>query len=190
MSASRQWKKYFEVTVLLPFLDHLISDRETRFSKHVSKAAQIQGLLPKFLSPELSVAAIQDAVQFYSADLPNAEVIDEFARWKTKCVSIPVDERPSSLEECLKACGSASYPNLTALLKLFAVLPLSSVSCERSASALRRLHTYLRCTQTEQRLSALALVHVHYSKSISVQRVCKLFKEKHPRRLEVGSLLQ
>ena len=65
---------------------------------------------------------------------------------------------------------------------------LSSCSCERSASALRRLNTHLRCTQTEERLTALALIHTcsNYESKIDVERVCKL---KFPRRMECGSLL-
>ena len=134
-------EKYCEVTILLPFLNHVISETDAQFSQHVKKASLIQGLLPKSLTPQSSMT-FQEAVDFYSADLPNPDVIDEeFARWKNKWVSVHDDERPSSLEDILKACGSASFSNLTALLKLFTVLPVSSVSCERSAFALRRLHT-------------------------------------------------
>ena len=75
------------------------------------------------------------------------------------------------------------------LLKLFATLPLSSCSCERSASALRRLNNYLRCTQTEERLSALPLIHSSYEAQIDVDQVYKLFLEKFPRRIERASLL-
>ena len=62
------------------------------------------------------------------------------------------------------------------------IFPLSSCSCERSASALRRLNNYLRCLQTEERLSALALVHCNYETQ-DVDSVCKLHLEKHPRRI-------
>ena len=43
-------QKYFELSVLVPFLDHLISDLESRFSKHVTKAGMVQGILPTFLT--------------------------------------------------------------------------------------------------------------------------------------------
>ena len=68
-------------------------------------------------------------------------------------------------------------------------LPLSSCACENSASVLRRLNTYLRCTQTEQRLSALALIHMNYEIEISVDDVCKTFLQKHPRKMEKANLL-
>ena len=173
--------KYYELTVLVPFLDHILSDIESRFSRHVNKASLIQGLLPSFLLADSAVDSIQEAVDFYEEDLPNSDVVDEeFACWKAKRLSVPAEERPSSLQECLQVCTTGSYPNLTVLLTLFAVLPLSSVSCEQSASALRRLHTYLRCNQTEQRLSSLALIHVHYTHRVSVDSVCEIFMRKHP----------
>ena len=62
------------------------------------------------------------------------------------------------------------------------IFPLSSCSCERSASALRRLKNYLRCLQTEERFSALALVHCNYETQ-DVNSVCKLHLEKRPRRI-------
>ena len=55
------------------------------------------------------------------------------------------------------------------------ILPLSSCFCERSASTLRCLNNYLRCTQKEERLSALGLIHTHYHVAIDVDI------RKHPR---------
>ena len=183
-------QKYFERAVLLPFLDYIISQIDSRFSSHVEKVSSIQGLLPQFLTADSTFEAFEDAVHFYQADLPNADVVDEeFARWKTKWLAVPLSERPSTLETILKPTSSGSYPNLVALLKIYAVLPLSSVSCERSASTLRRLHTWLRCNQTEHRLSSLALIHTHYTHTITVKKVCELFLQKHPRRLDVGTPL-
>lgn len=51
------------------------------------------------------------------------------------------------------------------------------------------LNNYLRCIQTEERLSALALIHSNYEAEINVDQVCKLFLEKFPRRIERASLL-
>ena len=183
-------EKYFELAILVPFLDHLISEIEARFQPHVKKASLLHGLLPRSISAESSVASLQDGVILYSHDIPNALIVDEeYNRWKQMWQAIPLDERPGSVQETLKACSPDRFPNLFALLKLFGVLPLSSASCERSASTLRRLHTYLRCSQTEDRLSALALVHAHYDIDVSIGQVCQRFMQKHPRRMEISSLL-
>ena len=54
------------------------------------------------------------------------------------------------------------YPNLYVLLKICCTIPATSCECERSASALRRLHTFNRASMTQERLSSLALMHIHY----------------------------
>ena len=51
-------------------------------------------------------------------------------------------------------------PQFSKLLKIFAVLPISSCEAERSFSALRRLKSYLRSTMGQNRLSNLALMHI------------------------------
>ena len=87
--------------------------------------------------------AMREAIEFYSTDLPNPSLLDEeLCSWKTKWSVVPVDKLPKTLSESLANCNSVSMPNVFTLLKLFATLPLSSCSCERSASAykVKQLH--------------------------------------------------
>ncbi len=130
-------------------------------------------------------------LNFNAEDLPNAGIVDEeLYRWKHKCHLIPSQNRPHTLHEVLQQCSEHGFLNLFTLLKLFATIPLSSCcSCERSASALKRLNSYLRCTQTEERLSSLALIHMNYETSIDINEVCKSFLEKNPRRMQSVSSL-
>ncbi len=183
-------EEYYKTTITIPFLDQLISDLSCRFDRHAKQAASLQGLLPTFITKSSSPSDIKDAVEFYSEDLPNADIVDEeFYRWKHKWLLIPSQNRPHTLHEVLQQCSEHGFLYLFTLLKLFATIPLSSCSCERSASALKRLNSYLRCTQTEERLSYLALIHMNYETSIDVNEVCKSFLEKNPRRMQSVSLL-
>lgn len=130
-----------------PFLDHLLSDLSSHFSPHVKQAS----LLPSRIIGTTSVRDISEAVKFYNDDLPNPLILDEELHvWKTKWLSVETQKRPKYLQECLKVCSKATLPNIFCLLKLFSTLPVSSYSCERSASTLRRLNNYLRCPQSEQ----------------------------------------
>ena len=182
--------QYYRCTIVIPLLDHLINDLSSRFHAHAKQVATLQALLPAKITPASSVDDIEQAVSFYASDLPNAGIVDEeFHVWKSRWLSILPKERPQTLSECLKKCSKQSLPNIFTLLKLFATIPMTSCSCERSASALRRLNNYLRCTQTEERLTALGLIHSHYHADIDVDTVCKLFLQKHPRRMEAASLL-
>ena len=51
-------------------------------------------------------------------------------------------------------------PHLAKAIQIYAVIPATSCSAERSFSSLRRLKTYLRNTMGQKRLSSLALLHI------------------------------
>ena len=52
------------------------------------------------------------------------------------------------------------------------------------------LHTFNRASMTQERLSSLALMHIHYLTDIDLDIVVDLFAKMHPRRLELGTLLK
>ena len=158
----------------------LVSDVSSRFTSHCKQVAGLQGLLPINKTDDTSISIIKEAIDFYADDLPNASIIDEqFCRWKSTWLSVLQKDCPETLTDSLNQCCPQSLPNIFTLLKLFSTLPLSSCSCEWSASALRRLNNYLWCTQTEERLTALALIHMNYETEISVDNVCKLFTQQN-----------
>ena len=76
------------------------------------------------------------------------------------------------------------------LLKICATIPTTSCECERSASSLKRRHTYNRACMSQERLLSLALMHIHYSVKIVLDEVVNLFATKHPWRLELGTMLR
>ena len=67
-------QKYFEVAVLVPFLDHLISQMETRYQPHVQKASLLQGLLPRSISNMSSIASVNEGIALYAGD---SLIVDE-----------------------------------------------------------------------------------------------------------------
>jgi hypothetical protein len=64
------------------------------------------------------------------------------------------------------------YPQMMKLMQIFLTVPMTSVSAERTFSALKRIKTYLRNTMHQDRLSNLAIIHIE--KEIT----SKLSKEK------------
>ena len=71
-------EEYFKKTVVIPFLDHLISDISSRFSKHSLHVASLQNLVPVKMSNETDISiAMREAIEFYSTDLPNPSLLDE-----------------------------------------------------------------------------------------------------------------
>ena len=59
-----------------------------------------------------------------------------------------------------KLLDSMMFPSLRAILQVALTIPVSSCSCERSFSALRRLHTWLRSTMGQERLNELAVLSI------------------------------
>ena len=52
-------------------------------------------------------------------------------------------------------------PNMHSLCVTYVCLPVSTCEAERSFSMLRRIHTYLRSSQTQQRLNHCAILSAH-----------------------------
>ena len=94
-----------------------------------------------------------------------------------------------TVAQALRVCDEIYYPNLYILLKIFSTIPSTSCECERSASALRRLSTYMRASMGQVRLSALAMIHIHYDTSISIEQAVDIFATMHPRKMQLGSVL-
>lgn len=67
----------------------------------------------------------------------------------------------NSVQQALAVCPKGDYPTLHTLYKIFACLPVSIATVERSFSTLRRTKTWLRSTMKEDRLNGLALLNTH-----------------------------
>lgn len=73
------------------------------------------------------------------------------------------------------------------LLQLVLSLPISVAEAERSFSCLRRLKTWVRATMSQQRLTHLALAHVHKDilDSLDMDALKRDFVNKTPERKSV-----
>jgi len=154
-----------------------------------AKSAALLGLVPSVICRETTVD-INEAAAVYVGDLPAAELLDqEVLRWKIRYQKRPADSRPETCSEALRECNPEDFPNIAVLLQIACTLPVTSCECERSASALRRLHTWTRATMGQERLSALALIHIHRSIPVDLDKVVSLFAHMHPRKMELGNIL-
>ena len=64
-------------------------------------------------------------------------------------------------------------------------VPVTACENERANSILKNLKTFLRNTMGQERLSSLALMHVHYSLPIDFDDVIDTFKLKCNRRISL-----
>ena len=74
---------------------------------------------------------------------------------------------------------------------LLVVVPFLLVLSKLSVHSLqlRRIKSYLRNRMSDERLSGLALVHLHHDLDIDVDEICTIFVIKHKRRMFQGRIL-
>ena len=180
---------YYNRNVAIPFLDHISSNLNTQFSVMAVTASSLLGLVPAIIcAREID---IEDALKMYSNDLPSPELVpQEIKHWKLRYEKMPEDKRPASVASAIKECDPMYFPNLRTLLQIACTLPVTSCECERSASTLRRLHNYMRASMGQERMTALALMHIHYDSDIDLNEVVNIYAQMHPRRMELEYLVK
>jgi len=148
------------------FLDHLLNELRDRFVK---------------LKQE-------DELHIYDAYRPDLQTPQEFTlevkSWKARWELYPTDQiGPSHLCETLELANKKLYPHLYCILKNYIAIPPSTTTAERSFSVLKRVKTYLRATMSQERLSALALLHIHRDIQLQLDAVVDTFNNTRQRKL-------
>ena len=55
---------------------------------------------------------------------------------------------------------------------------------------MRRLHTYLRASMSQKRLSSLTLLYIHYDRPVDWDLAVSIYARLHPRWLELESIVR
>lgn len=187
--ATESIEEWYRINAAIPFLDHIMTELDERFSVLAETSSQLLQLVPSILC-SVENAELSSVTQLYAQDLPSPELLQqELSRWKHMHVSKAASDRATTCAKALKECDKLLFPNLYILLQLACTLPVTSCECERSASTLRRLRNFMRAGMTDSRLSSLALMHIHYQHVIDLDAVVQLFAELHPRKLQLSSVL-
>lgn len=88
----------------------------------------------------------------YKKDMPIDTSFDaEIDLWENLWLTGSKEHKylPQIVPETLNSMLNKIYPNIYAVLRILAVLPVTTCSCERSISTLRRVKTYLRNSMTQ-----------------------------------------
>ena len=78
-------------------------------------------------------------------------------------------------EKALKSIDFISLSNIKVWLSILGTTPVTTCTCERSFSSNRWLETYTRWTMISERLSGIALMHVHQEIVPDKEKVIDLF---------------
>ena len=107
----------------------------------------------------------------------------EVTRWKHKWSGMDPNVTPQTLVETLDHANSQFYPGVYVALVTLLTYPVSTCTAERSFSSIKRLKSPLRSTMTDERLSSLAILHIHKHKNVDIDRLVTEFARLKGRRL-------
>ena len=74
--------------------------------------------------------------------------------------------KPQTLVETFDQANYNSIPEYNVALITLLTYPVSTCTAERSFSGMKRLQSPLRGTMTDERLSSLAILHIHKHKDV------------------------
>jgi hypothetical protein len=173
--------RYFKVNVFVPFIGHCVPQLEERFSEDKSAMFLASKLMPNKIRTMSSIEMAK-VFEWYSPDLPEGSTFQmEIQRSKDFCDDLK--DTPKSLAESFVLSDPEYYPNIHEICHILLTMPVGSVPCERSFSALRRLKGWNRTTMTEDRLNGLALLHTHKDKDVDRVRMLDKFDASGSRRM-------
>ncbi len=176
---------HYRVNLFYPFIDHITSELDERFSESNEPALLAAYLVPKSLK-KLTEEREQRMVKWYHEDLPYPNTVEqEIECWRHKFHSED-GVLPASALETLKTTQMSFFPNIQCMLKIFLTLPVTTCECERSFSAMRRLKTWLRSSMSSERLTGLALMHVHQKVKLDKERVLRRWDASGHRRIQLA----
>ena len=176
-------EEYYRRAIVIPLLDQFIQQLNERFGKTQCVASRLLHLVPSIVHTTEGISR-DETISFYKEDLPNEAVINtEIWRWQNKWKEEHIDNCPVTLQSALKECDKEYFPNVHELLCIACTLPVTSCENERANSVLKNLKTYLRSTMGQERLSALALMKIHYITPVNLEDFIDRFKLMSNRRI-------
>lgn len=181
--------EYYRRVISVPFLDHLITQIESRFTDENMKLLYVSYGLPTNVLKTNWIENFSVFLSMYTDDLPEPRYLQtELRTWESKWETAS-GAPPETLADLLPRIDKITFPNLYTAFQIAATIPVTSCSCERSISVLRRLKTYLRNTMGASRMNGLALLNVHREICLDVNAVIDRFAILHPRRMKLIDIL-
>jgi hypothetical protein len=155
---------YYRVNVFYSFVDHVVQELDTRFNNQHKGITAAQVLVPSY-HHQLDSETVATMVSFYNKFVPfetSCHFEMEVAKWKKKFYSVPAEQKPTTAALAIRECSPGIFPMIHTILTIFLTIPVGSVACERSFSALRRLKLWTRSSMGQERLSGLAMLNMYH----------------------------
>ena len=177
----------------VPLLDHLNQELQARIFQGRETILPGFSLVPSLIlkSPQWK-KSVQEFCEFYCDDLPAPLSLEaEMMLWELQWLRATQQksEVPTTIAATLKEVDTVQYPNITKALRILGTVPVTSCKRERAVSSLHRLKTYMRSSMGGDRLTGLAMMHMHYRQPVNLDLVVQCFIQMHPRKMEMVDVL-
>jgi hAT family C-terminal dimerisation region len=156
-------KAAYRQQIVIPIYDSVLQALQTRFNMRSPILERLGDLLPLAMHQKRLLAReFEEVVRFYPDDVQDfAAFEDQYLEWKGFWTRAP-ETLPSGIVETLAQTPKHVKQRLsiiTSLLHIYAVVPVSTATNERTFSSLKYLKNRLRSTMTQNRLNALTLIY-------------------------------
>ena len=170
-------KIIFRTEYYYPIIDIVLEELNSRFSSlNQGIMCSIQALSPSS-NNFLDLDTLQPLLQHYEID--EADMLIEVPQVKRIVSNTPDPDKPLCIYDLLDIFLplKVAFPTFLKTLKLALTLCVTSSSCERSFSCLKRLKSYLRSTMSNERLNSLAVISIErdFSFSLSLDDIVDKF---------------
>ena len=183
---------YFRRTISVPVLDAIITDLCNRFTPEnltcVGGFYCVPSIMDKY--PNDWKQHLLKFMKKYEDDMPNIGSCEaEIDCWQTFWFTEYEGDFPDTVDKTLKSTMVSMYPNIHQVLVLLGTIPVTTCSCERCISVLRRLKTYLRSQMSQDKFNDLASLQIHYGMKIDEEEILDRLIVKYPKRVKMRNIL-
>lgn len=189
---SNNVSEFYKRSFTIPLIDEVRGEVSRRFTG--DNSIVFKGL---FVIPEIMISSKSDLslnwrseflcfLDFYKDDFNQVSfktVEAELDLWEEHWNN-PKTTLPDSVSSTLKCISFTCFPIIKTALRILGTIPVTSCSCERSFSALRKLKDYNRSTMCNDRLTALALIYIHQEVDPDPLTILRKFVNLKPHRLQ------
>ena len=150
------------VNLFYPTIDRMITEMKERFSPQSQNVMLGIDACNPSSDTFLDISDLRKLATHYNMELfePEVAVAKNYLQ-ALQCKS----EKKFNMEKAYSLLDENAFPTLKQTFQLALTVPVTSCSCERSFSCLRRVKTWLRSKMTQERLDHLSVlameIHIH-----------------------------
>ncbi|CAI6352180.1 unnamed protein product [Macrosiphum euphorbiae] len=146
---SESVEAYWRRTIYFPVIDTIINNLKFRFS---NENLQMAKAIDSFMNMDYENS--QHFIHHYKDIInSNTECLKAEMLVARNCLK-------NSTDDIKKILNNDVFPNLYKLMQVALTVPVSSATCERSFSSMRRLKNWLRSSMLQQRFTNLSIINI------------------------------